>query len=130
MAKDFLLIKRRTLIVGAGKAGELLAEDIAAKKDLTFDIIGFLDDNKEVNSVVAGVVVLGRIAEIGSIAENLKVEEIIIALPSADGSVNGKYELRKRICTDCSNITCKKSVKMAFRPAMVIFSSTIKPSTW
>ena len=49
---------------------------------------------------------------------------------SAEGSVKGKYEGRKRTDkSSCSKNFCKKSIKIALRSVKETFSSTIKPST-
>jgi FlaA1/EpsC-like NDP-sugar epimerase len=87
MQKDKLLVKRNTIIVGAGKAGALLLEDIGNKEDLTFNVVGFLDDNKEFGDKINGSSVLGTIDDLSKVINDNKIEEVIIALPSADGSV-------------------------------------------
>ena len=58
--------KINIIIVGAGKAGELIAGDILKNKQSPFNIIGFVDDDKnKIDIKVAGVRVIGVI-------ENLK----------------------------------------------------------
>ena len=49
---------------------------------------------------------------------------------SADGSVNGKYEGRKRICDFSPKSSRAKYSKVCFRSANDTFSSTYKPSIW
>ena len=49
---------------------------------------------------------------------------------SADGSVKGKYEARKRVRTFWPNILRAKSINVPFRSAKVMFSPTTRPSTW
>ncbi len=82
---DDKLIKRRTLVLGAGKAGKLLADDIQSKENLTFDIVGFLDDSVEIGTVVAGRPVLGTLDAISKVVKEHAIQEIIIAIPSANG---------------------------------------------
>lgn len=76
----------RTLIVGAGKAGQLLAENIDKNKLSGVEIVGFIDDDKsKVGKKVGKYSVLGSIIELGSIIKNETVEELIIAIPSSRG---------------------------------------------
>lgn len=79
------LVKRKTLVLGAGKAGQLLAEDMQNKHGLSFEIVGFLDDNKKPGDTVSKVPVLGALTDIAKIAKTNDIEEVIFAIPSADG---------------------------------------------
>ncbi len=50
---------------------------------------------------------------------------------SADGSVNGKYDGRKRTCrSSLSKKRRRKSVYTPLRSAKLTFSSIHRPSTW
>ena len=76
----------RILIVGAGKAGELIAGNILANKESSFEIIGFVDDNvSKIGSKVAGYPVLGAIKNIRDIVIEHGIEEVFIAIPSERG---------------------------------------------
>ncbi len=79
--------KIRTLIIGAGSAGEeLLRSIINGSSD--YYPVGFLDDNPLKKGIlIHGVRVLGKIEEIEKVIEKEKIEEILIALPSADSFV-------------------------------------------
>ncbi len=75
---------RRTLIVGAGDAGEQILRSIQTGKQNMYLPIGFVDDNQMKQKVsIHGLKVLGRIDDIAEIAKGESVEEMIIALPSA-----------------------------------------------
>lgn len=78
--------KQRTLIIGAGDAGAMLARDIMNHgKNL---IVGFVDDDtKKKGRQLFGVSVLGERKAIPAVVESLKVAEIWIAMPSASGTV-------------------------------------------
>lgn len=80
--------KIRVIIVGAGKAGELIAGDITESSDSGLHVIGFVDDdiNKQ-NSLVLGFPVLGCISDLSKLVENKDVQELIIALPSKRGEI-------------------------------------------
>ncbi len=76
------------IVVGAGKAGQLLVEDIVDRKDSTFDIVGFVDDQSDLlGQEIAGKQVLGAINDLPRIVADHNVEEIIVALPSERGVV-------------------------------------------
>lgn len=78
----------RTLIVGAGKAGELIAKSIKRAKDTSFEVVGYIDDKQSIiGTKKLGIEVIGDISSIGRIAKSENIEEIIIALPSERGEV-------------------------------------------
>lgn len=75
------------IIVGAGKAGELLAGDIVGRSGSGLHIVGFVDDDKTKHGVdVAGLPVLGSIDSLSTLVRDNSVEELIIALPSERGA--------------------------------------------
>lgn len=78
----------RLLIIGAGKAGELLAESIAKMRGSHLVVVGFVDDDpaKQSNKI-AGKAVLGTIAELGDVVREHDIEELVIAIPSERGVV-------------------------------------------
>ena len=73
------------LIAGAGKAGFLLLKEIQSNPYLGIHVVGYVDDDpfKRKTSML-GVPVLGNSEEIPQIASRHAIDEIIIALPSAD----------------------------------------------
>lgn len=78
----------RTLIVGAGKAGELIAANILAEEGTSIEVVGFIDDNLELRDKKKnGVSILGTISDLSDIVKKEKINEIIIALPSERGEV-------------------------------------------
>lgn len=79
---------KRTLIVGAGDAGTMMAKEINKHSELEYKVVGFVDDDPHKKGyIVAGVPVLGTAADIQEIVERQEIEEIIIAMPSAPGKV-------------------------------------------
>ncbi len=79
--------KIQTIIVGAGKAGELLADDIQDQAGSGLNVIGFIDDDVDKHGPgVSGLPVLGTISDIPKLVEDNGVEELIIALPSERGA--------------------------------------------
>jgi len=78
--------KIRVIIVGAGKAGELLAGDIEKQDRSGLHIVGFVDDDNEKQGTnVAGLQVMGKIDELPHVVSENAIEELIIALPSERG---------------------------------------------
>jgi len=75
--------KERTLIVGAGDAGEQILRSILNFKFGPYLPIGFIDDNPTKKGIlIHGLKVLGKIDEIPLIVKEKRIECLIIALPS------------------------------------------------
>ena len=77
--------KEKTLIIGAGDAGEQILRSILASRDNFYLPVGFIDDNSIKQGVaIHGLKVLGKIDKITDIARDKGVKQMIIALPSAN----------------------------------------------
>jgi len=75
---------RRTLIVGAGDAGEQLVRAILGEKRAGFWPVGFVDDEPgKLGLVIHGVRVLGRRDRLPELIRSQRAEAVIIAMPSA-----------------------------------------------
>ena len=83
--KDDVSIKKsRVLIYGAGNAGMQLASALESSSELRS--VGFIDDNKDLQgSTISGLRVYS-INDIESLINRLKVNEVLIAIPSASRS--------------------------------------------
>ena len=80
------VVLRRALIVGAGSAGETVVRELLNSEAKIYRLIGFVDDNpSKTGSCIHGVKVLGTTDDVGAIIERYGVDEIIIAIPSANG---------------------------------------------
>ena len=78
---------RRVLIAGAGDAGQMLARDIRHHPEMGLQVIGFVDDDPHKQSLtVRGLPIFGGREAIPELVENMGVDEVIIAMPSAPGS--------------------------------------------
>lgn len=76
-------MEKRIYIIGAGFAGQTIADDIKRKK-VFGKVNAFLDDDKNlIGSEIDGVPVLGPISSVASILNNSDLDEAIIAIPSA-----------------------------------------------
>ena len=79
---------KRLLIVGAGEAGRSLAAEIRGSVDLGMVPVGFVDDSEALRGTeVAGLPVAGGTHNLVETARALNADEILIAIPSARGSL-------------------------------------------
>lgn len=96
----YRLGKKKILIIGAGDAGELLLREIKRNPTLNYNPIGFIDDNlSKVGRRIHGTPVLGTRSDIAGIVRKDKVEEIVIAIPSARAE---NLEEIFAICRSCN----------------------------
>lgn len=80
--------KIRIIIAGAGKAGELISEEILSNSESAYEIVGFVDDKADMRlSRVNEIPVLGTVSELGKIATDMSADEVLIAIPSERGEV-------------------------------------------
>ena len=75
----------RFLIIGAGNAGEALLREIHRMPVARYDVIGFIDDDPvKQGTDIHGIPVLGTVEQLPKICESRNIEEIAIAMPSAN----------------------------------------------
>ena len=73
-----------TLIVGAGRAGNLIVRELKSNPTLGYNPVGFVDNNPSKKGVrLQGVKVLGTTAHLPQLIESYQIARILIALPSA-----------------------------------------------
>jgi len=78
---------KRTLIFGAGQGGQMIAREIRQNPALGVELVGFVDDDPaKQGQRFQGLPVLGNRRRLATICREHRVEEIIIAIPSARGS--------------------------------------------
>lgn len=76
---------QRALVVGAGKAGELLVRDLLRERDARYVPVCFVDDDpRKRGSEIHGVRVRGCPANIPRLIERFGIEAILLAIPSAN----------------------------------------------
>ncbi len=83
---------RSVLIVGAGDGGRLLLREILRNPELGYRPVGFIDDDprKRGARIDRGVGVLGTTGELGRVLDDVEPDEVLIAIPSAPGTVRAK----------------------------------------
>ncbi|MEO0684853.1 MAG: nucleoside-diphosphate sugar epimerase/dehydratase, partial [Cyanobacteria bacterium J06649_11] len=78
----------RILIVGAGSAGVSLVDEIQKNYRLGLRAVAFIDDDRsKLNAWIRGVQVVGDRHSIPHVLQPLKVDKVIIAMPSVGGEV-------------------------------------------
>ncbi len=79
---------RRVLIAGAGDAGALVVREMQRNPQVNLIPIGFVDDDPaKQKQEIYGTPVIGKLDELAQLIDVKKVEEVIIAIPSAPGQV-------------------------------------------
>ena len=74
------------LVVGAGDAGEKILREIWDNPRLPYQVMGFLDDDVRKRGLwIHGFPVLGKIEELPRVVKERRVQELLIAIPSASG---------------------------------------------
>ena len=76
---------KNLLIIGAGNCGEKIYRELRDNATFRYNILGYLDDdpNKK-GKKIHGIPVLSRIADINIAVKKFHVNELIIAIPSAN----------------------------------------------
>ncbi len=77
----------RTMLIGAGRAGVLVAKEMASRPDLGLVPVGFLDDDSvKVGTVMNGVPVLGTTADLARLCANHRAKQALITIATASGT--------------------------------------------
>lgn len=79
---------KRALIVGAGDAGALVVRELQKNPQINLTAAGFLDDNpSKQRQQIYGIPVVGTITDLAHVLDNQRIDEVIIAIPSAPGRI-------------------------------------------
>lgn len=88
---EFRLRGEPVLILGAGNAGVSLSKELA--RSLEWHPIGFLDDDpQKIGRTLNGIKVLGKLESLSHWVKHLGVEQVIVAMPTAQHQVR-KYAI-------------------------------------
>jgi FlaA1/EpsC-like NDP-sugar epimerase len=83
--------KREVLVVGAGSGGQMVVRELQLNPNLGATAIGFLDDDPRKRGMrMLGLKVLGTTERIDAILDETDPDEVVIAIPSAPGTLRGK----------------------------------------
>ena len=102
---------RRLLLVGAGRAGVMAANEISANPYV--QPVGFLDDDpKKIGSVINGVRVLGALDSLPSVVARNEVEEVVICIPRPPRA------LLKRVWAMCEHLAVQTKIVPTFEEVL------------
>ena len=77
-------VRRNVMLIGAGSAGSALIKEIVGSRMVNKNLVGVIDDDPaKQGTFIHGIRVIGTRDDIIRCAEELEVDEIMIALPSA-----------------------------------------------
>ncbi len=80
--------QQRVLVVGAGDAGALVVREMQKNPQLNITPVCFLDDDPaKQKQQIHGVPVIGNLDDLSKTVSLRRIDEVVIALPSAPGSV-------------------------------------------
>lgn len=96
---------KRVLVVGAGGAGALVANEYKKNPQYKKKVVAFVDDSWVKKGIyVSGIKVLGDRYDIPTVVENQRIEEIIIAISELN-----EVELKK-ILDECKKTTAQVKI--------------------
>jgi FlaA1/EpsC-like NDP-sugar epimerase len=88
--------KHEVLLIGAGSGGQMVVRELQLNPNLGATAIGFVDDDPRKRGMrMLGLKVLGSTKDIGKILDETEPDEVVIAIPSAPGT------LRARVVAAC-----------------------------
>ena len=92
----------KIMLIGAGKAGQMLLRDITRAKEIEEEVVCIIDDNRSIwGNYIDGVPIVGGRDEILAAVEKYKVDKIYIAIPSATA------EQKRDIINICQESECE-----------------------
>jgi FlaA1/EpsC-like NDP-sugar epimerase len=91
-SRDARVPKHEVLVIGAGSGGQMVVRELQLNPNLGSTAIGFVDDDprKRGMRMLGGLKVLGSTSEIVEILDETEPDEVVIAIPSAPGTLRGK----------------------------------------
>ncbi len=79
--------EKRVLLIGAGDAGVMVAREMQRNR-LGYRLVGYLDDAPDKQGLdIAGVQVLGVLADLPRCVAEQRVDQVLISMPTAPGAV-------------------------------------------
>ena len=94
-----------TMVIGAGEAGNIIITEMKTSKHLNRNVVCVIDDNpSKTGKYIRGVRIVGDRTKIKEAAKKYDVDEIILAIPSAENKDT------RDILRICNETTCKLKV--------------------
>ena len=98
--------RKRTLVIGAGRAGRSLVRQLYASPFHELKPVAFVDDDpKNMRFMIQGIEVVGTTNNLETVVEKYKIEAIVLAIPSL--SQQKRIELiteAKKLCNDVQTL--------------------------
>lgn len=111
--KNTRLLKKfgqKTLIYGAGVAGQGILKRLIVDKDMKLSVIGFMDDdNLKIGRSILGFKVFGGMSKLSSIIQNYEIKQVVVGFP------NPSTEFLKKLLSEC--------VPYGIKPLLLIVNS-------
>src|SRR6476660_1045989 len=83
--------KHEVLVIGAGSGGQMVVRELQLNPNLGATAIGFIDDDPRKRGMrMLGLKVLGSTKKIEAILDETRPDEVVIAIPSAPGTLRAK----------------------------------------
>ncbi|MBV7508964.1 polysaccharide biosynthesis protein [Bacillus sp. sid0103] len=96
---------KRTLIIGAGSGGTMVARQLLSNHEIDLKPVAFIDDDpKKYKLDILGIPVVGDSSHITEAVEKFQIDNIVIAIPSL-----GRKELN-RIFEECAKTKAKTQI--------------------
>ena len=97
--------QRRVMIVGAGSAGTMIINEMMARRELKYNPIVLIDDDKsKLGKRISGVKIEGNRYDIPYIVGEQEIDLIVITIPSIDS------KNKSEIIEICKNTNCKLQI--------------------
>ncbi|MDR5587940.1 MULTISPECIES: nucleoside-diphosphate sugar epimerase/dehydratase [Clostridium] len=97
--------QRRVMIVGAGSAGTMIINEMMARRELKYNPIVLIDDDKEkLGRRISGVKIVGNRYDIPCVVGEQEIDLILIAIPSLDS------KNKAEIIDICKKTNCKLQI--------------------
>ncbi|MEH7414348.1 nucleoside-diphosphate sugar epimerase/dehydratase [Neobacillus drentensis] len=96
---------KRTLIIGAGRGGTMVARQLLSNHDIDLRPVAFVDDDSKKHKLdILGITVVGDSSHIKETVEKYKIDNIIIAIPSLP------QKALNRIFEECAKTKAKTQI--------------------
>jgi len=90
---------KRTLLVGAGRAGSMVASEVLRRPDVPMEFVGFVDDDpSKTGTIIQGIKVVGDTHSLAALVKHLDVELVIITMASVSP------EVVRRVVRSCEDV--------------------------
>ena len=94
--------EKKVMLIGAGKAGQMLLRDIKGTKEINEKVVCFIDDNpNKWDRYIDNVPIFGGREKIMEAVKKFGIEKIYVAIPSA------RPEDKREILQICNETPCK-----------------------